>query len=100
MYPFGCEVDYKPSSPKVQNQIHPLGSKRLKGVFITSEDTLAFNKADNTVTKMSLQASSERLLDSRVEVISDRPGIFNDIEEGLLKCVIHPALAAGGELNH
>ena len=29
------------------------------------------------------QASSESLLDSRVEVISDRPDIFNDIEEGL-----------------
>jgi hypothetical protein len=46
-----------------------------------------------------LQASSESLLDSRVEVISDRPDIFNDIEEGLLKCVVHPAIAAAG-LNY
>ena len=85
---------------RLHSLFHSIEAERLKGVFITSEDTLAFNKADNTVTRMSLQASSERLLDSRVEVISDRPGIFNDIEEGLLKCVIHPTLATGGELNH
>lgn len=85
---------------KLHSLIHGIEAERLKGVFITSDGTLAFNKADNTVTKMSLQASSEIPLDSRVEVISDRPGIFNDIEEGLLKCVLHLALAAGGELNH
>ena len=84
---------------KLHSLIHGIEAERLKGVFITSDGTLAFNKADNTVTKMSLQASSEIPLDSRVEVISDRPGIFNDIEEGLLKCVLHLALAAGGGLN-
>ena len=85
---------------KLHSLIHGIEADRLKGVFITPDGTLGFNKADSTVTKMNLQASSESLLDSRVEVISDRPDIFNDIEEGLLKCVVHPALAAGGELNH
>ena len=34
IYPFGYEVDYKPSSPKVLNQMHPFGGKRLKGIFM------------------------------------------------------------------
>ena len=33
-YPFGCEIRYKPSSPKVLNQMAPFGSKTLPGVFI------------------------------------------------------------------
>ncbi|MDG2339322.1 MAG: GTP-binding protein [Gammaproteobacteria bacterium] len=84
---------------KLHSLIHGIEADRLKGVFITPDGTLGFNKADSTVTKMSLQASSESLLDSRVEVISDRPDIFNDIEEGLLKCVVHPAIASAG-LNY
>ena len=32
--PFGCEILYKPSSAKVQNQMHPFGSKMLHGIFI------------------------------------------------------------------
>ena len=81
---------------KLHSLIHGIEADRLKGVFITPDGTLGFNKADSTVTKMNLQASSESLLDSSVEVISDRTDIFNDIEEGLLKCVVHPAIAAAG----
>ena len=33
LYPFGCEIEYKPSSKKVQNEMHPLGSKLLSGIF-------------------------------------------------------------------
>ena len=32
--PFGCEVEYKPSSQKVHNQMHPFGTKLLPGIFI------------------------------------------------------------------
>ena len=34
LYPFGCEVEYKPSSPKMQNQMHPFGNKTLPGLFL------------------------------------------------------------------
>ena len=34
LYPLGCEVQYKPSSPVVQSQMHPMGSKTLAGVFL------------------------------------------------------------------
>ena len=34
LYPFGCEITYKPSSPVVKQQMHPLGSKVLRGVFL------------------------------------------------------------------
>lgn len=27
VYPFGCEIEYKPSSPTILNEMHPLGSK-------------------------------------------------------------------------
>jgi transposase InsO family protein len=33
-YPFMCEVKYKPSSPKIINQMHPFGAKTLSGLFI------------------------------------------------------------------
>ena len=33
LYPFGCEIHYKPSSPVVQSQMHPMGSKTLAAVF-------------------------------------------------------------------
>ena len=32
--PFGAEIEYKPSAPKVKNQMHPFGSKLLPGLFI------------------------------------------------------------------
>ena len=31
---FGIEIEYKPSSPVVLNQMHPLGDKLLPGIFI------------------------------------------------------------------
>ena len=33
-YPFGAEIRYKPSSPKVQNQMSPFGAKTLPGIFL------------------------------------------------------------------
>ena len=33
LIPFGAEVDYKPSSKKVINEMHPFGSKLLPSIF-------------------------------------------------------------------
>ena len=33
-FAFGCSIRYKPSSPKVQNQMHPFGSQTLPGIFM------------------------------------------------------------------
>ena len=34
VYPFGCEVQYKPSSPKELAAIHNYGEKILSGIFV------------------------------------------------------------------
>ena len=34
IWPFGIEVEYKPSSPVVKNQMHPFGGDLLPGIFM------------------------------------------------------------------
>ena len=76
---------------KLHALIHGFEAERLKGVFITPDGMFGFNKADSAVTKTSLQDSFENQPDSRVEVISNRSDIFDDIEEGLLNCLVKKA---------
>ena len=33
-FPFGAEVKYRPSSPAVRNQMHPMGPGKLRGIFM------------------------------------------------------------------
>ena len=56
----------------------------MKGVFITPDGFIAFNKSDSVVTQVHL----DRLEDSRMEVISSRIDTIDGIEEALLDCLV------------
>ena len=58
--------------------------ERLKGVFITSEGFIGFNKVDNVVTQLRFNF----MPDSRVEVISRRREVLEGLEKSLLDCRI------------
>ena len=69
---------------KLRSAIQGLEVERLKGVFITSDGFIAFNKSDSVVTQIHL----DRLEDSRVEVISGRTDAIDGIEKALLDCLV------------
>ncbi len=67
---------------KLLSLFQGLDVERLKGVFITSEGFIGFNKVDDVVTQLRFNF----MPDSRVEVISTRPGVIADLEKSLLDC--------------
>ena len=69
---------------KLLSLFQGLDVERLKGVFITSEGFIGFNKVDDVVTQLQFNF----MPDSRVEVISERPEIIAGLEELLLDCRI------------
>ena len=69
---------------KLHSVIQGLEVERLKGVFITPDGFIAFNKSDSVVTQVHL----DRLEDSRMEVISSRIDTIDGIEEALLDCLV------------
>lgn len=71
-------------SMKLLSLFQGLDAERLKGVFITSEGFIGFNKADDVVTQLRFNF----MPDSRVEVITRRPDIFAGLEKLLLDCRI------------
>ena len=71
-------------SVKLLSLFQGLDVERLKGVFITSEGFIGFNKVDNVVTQLRFNF----MPDSRVEVISRRQEILGGLEKSLLDCRI------------
>ena len=69
---------------KLLSLFQGLDVERLKGVFITSEGFIGFNKVDDVVTQLRFNF----MPDSRVEVISRRPEIIAGLEKLLLDCRI------------
>ena len=69
---------------KLLSLFQGLDVERLKGVFITPEGFIGFNKVDDVVTQLGFNF----MPDSRVEVISRRPEIIAGLEELLLDCRI------------
>ena len=72
------------NSVKLLSLFQGLDVERLKGVFITSEGFIGFNKVDNVVTQLRFNF----MPDSRVEVISRRQEILVGLEKSLLDCRI------------
>ena len=70
---------------KLFAMVQGIEAERLKGVFITSSGSIAFNKVDSVVTQVNLN----ELKDSRIEVISGRTDTIEGIEEALLGCLAH-----------
>lgn len=56
---------------------------RAKGVFITKQGVVGFNKVDNTLTEVFL----DDCMDSRIEVIVGDPSRLSGLEQKLLSCV-------------
>lgn len=57
---------------------------RIKGVFITEDEVLGYNKADDVLTRVSLDDA----IDSRIELIFANGHAPDHFEEALLECVI------------
>ena len=69
-------------SVKLLSLIQGLDVERLKGVFITTEGFIGFNKVDDVVTQLRFNF----MPDSRVEVISRQSELIEDFEKLLLDC--------------
>ena len=69
---------------KLLSLVHGVEAERLKGVFITTKGSVAFNKVDSVVTQLNLN----ELNDSRIEVISGRIDTLEGIEAELLTCLV------------
>lgn len=61
-----------------------VNAERIKGVFITNQGIVAYNKADNVLTEAELDDS----LDSRIECINADRHSFEVLEDALLDCVV------------
>ena len=72
-------------SVKLLSLFQGLDVERLKGVFITSEGFVGFNKVDDVVTQLRFNF----MPDSRVEVISRQQEILAGLEKSLLDCRIN-----------
>ncbi|MEC8741378.1 MAG: GTP-binding protein, partial [Pseudomonadota bacterium] len=72
-------------SVKLLSLFQGLDVERLKGVFITSEGFIGFNKVDDVVTQLRFNF----MPDSRVEVISRQQEILAGLEKSLLDCRIN-----------
>ena len=72
-------------SVKLLSLFQGLDVERLKGVFITSEGFIGFNKVDDVVTQLRFNF----MPDSRVEVISRQQEILAGLEKSILDCRIN-----------
>lgn len=62
-----------------------VNTERIKGVFITNEGIVAFNKADGVLTSTTLDECE----DSRIEFISSNKQLLTTLEEKIMECVIN-----------
>ena len=79
---FNSDMHFK--IDKLLSLVHGVEAERLKGVFITTKGSVAFNKVDSVVTQLNLN----ELNDSRIEVISGRIDTLEGIEAELLTCLV------------
>lgn len=62
-----------------------VNAERIKGVFVSDQGVIAFNKSDDVLTQVEL----DDCLDSRIECISSDKNALENLEEDLLACVIN-----------
>lgn len=67
---------------KLNSVMMGINADRAKGVFITQQGIIGFNKVDDVLTEISLDDS----LDSRIEIIAEDPAKFSGLEKQLLTC--------------
>lgn len=72
-------------SKKLYNLLLGVNAERVKGVFITDQGVMAYNKADNVLAEVML----DECIDSRIECITTDTQSLESLEEDLLDCVIN-----------
>lgn len=68
---------------KINSLLLDIDTERAKGLFITKEGILGFNKADDVLTAINLDES----LDSRIELIARDQSTLQTFETTLLGCI-------------
>ncbi|CAA0090012.1 Zinc-binding GTPase YeiR [Zhongshania aliphaticivorans] len=63
-----------------------IDAERIKGVFITDQGIVTYNKADGVLSEAELDDS----LDSRIECISIEKSALDQLEKDLFDCVVSP----------
>lgn len=71
------------SREKLNSVMLGIDADRAKGVFITHQGIVGFNKVDDILTEIALEDS----MDSRIEVIGQDPAKFSGLEKQILACV-------------
>ncbi len=82
-------IDWQFDAEKLHFLIQGIDAERVKGVFLTADGFVGFNKVDDVVSRIGLEIDSETNPDSRIEVISSRSEVLDDIEKALLQCLTH-----------
>lgn len=75
--------DYVFNKEKVYQLLAGLVSERVKGIFITEQGVINYNKAGDVLTEVTL----DEAMDSRVEIIASDRGVFPGMSQDLLNCI-------------
>ena len=73
------------SRDKLYETLMNIDAERVKGVFITNQGVIAYNKADNVLTEIDIDDA----MDSRIECIATTDKPFTSLEPALLTCLAH-----------
>ncbi|MBQ0719556.1 MAG: GTP-binding protein [Gammaproteobacteria bacterium] len=80
---------FKPTFIFNRNKLYEIltgiNAERVKGVFITDQGVIAYNKADNVLTEIEIDDA----MDSRIECIAMTNEPLNDLEQNFLSCLNH-----------
>ena len=68
---------------KLYNVLTGIDAERVKGVFITDQGVITYNIADNVLTEYEIDDA----MDSRIECITMKNELPNDLEQKLLACL-------------
>ncbi len=69
---------------KINTLLLDVDAERIKGVFITNNGAVTFNKADNLLSQVSIATAD----DSRIECITRDQKSLETLEAALMECVI------------
>jgi G3E family GTPase len=69
---------------KVYMLLLGVNAERIKGIFITDQGIIAYNKAEDVLTESEL----DECMDSRIECISTSKQALGNLEDALLNCII------------
>lgn len=77
------DSDFSFNRKKLSHLLSGIVAERLKGIFITSDGIVGFNKVDDILTEVMLDDT----MDSRIELISTDSTVFEGLQEKLLSCI-------------